>query len=186
MSSKDSTRSSSAKKGLLPAPTRPLNEFEQQIYGIAQHFSTKTDGPDRWNIDIPALALTFDSASLTPQPTMSFTMTIARRHCNLFGNLHGGCAATLFDALSSMILLPLSKPGVFQMGGVSRHLDVTYLRPVPAGSTVKLKTTVVSMGKRLALLRCEIVKVGENGEEGDVCMVCDHEKANSDPEVKKL
>lgn len=107
-------------------------------------------------------------------------LTIAPKHCNYLGNLHGGCAATLFDTLSSMILLGVSKPGFFQLGGVSRHLDVTYLRPVPVGTRVKLVSKVVNIGKRLALMRSEIVRV----DTGAVCMVSDHEKANTDPEVK--
>jgi acyl-coenzyme A thioesterase PaaI-like protein len=79
-----------------------------------------------------------------------------------------------------MILLGVSKPGQFEYGGVSRHLNVTYLRPVPVGTMVKLVSRVVHMGKRLALLRSEIVRV----DNGNVCMVSDHEKANTDPEVR--
>ncbi|KAL4778345.1 HotDog domain-containing protein, partial [Aspergillus varians] len=134
----------------------------------------------RWGIDVPALQLTFDSASPLPAAEISFLLTIAPKHCNYLGNLHGGCAATLFDTLSSMILLGVSKPGFFQRGGVSRHLDVTYLRPVPAGTKVRLVSKVVNIGKRLALLRSEIVRV----DNGEVCMVSDHDKANTDAEVK--
>ncbi|KAL4943331.1 hypothetical protein BDV06DRAFT_211182 [Aspergillus oleicola] len=171
-------------------PPRPLSDFEEHTYQIAQRFAPRTDAPDRWSIDIPALHLTFHSASLTPSPSISFDMTIAPKHCNYLGNLHGGCAATLFDALSSMILLSVSKPGFFQLGGVSRHLDVTYLRPVSQGEKVRLVARLVNMGKRLALLRGEILRVvkDDKGEEveGELCMVCDHEKANTDPEPGKL
>ncbi|KAL4931296.1 PaaI family thioesterase [Aspergillus undulatus] len=169
-------------------PSRPLSDFEEHTYQIAQRFAGRTDAADRWSIDIPALNLTFDSASLTPTPSISFTFTIAPKHCNYLGNLHGGCAATLFDALSSMILLAVSKPGFFQLGGVSRHLNVTYLRPVREGEKVRLRASIVNVGKRLALLRGEIVKVipGGGEGEGEVCMVCDHEKANTDPGPGKL
>ncbi|KAL4917263.1 HotDog domain-containing protein [Aspergillus aurantiobrunneus] len=164
----------------LILPPRPLTAFEEHVYQIAQRFSSQTDGDDRWGIDIPALNLTFDSASPLPSAEISFLLTIAPKHCNYLGNLHGGCAATLFDTLSSMILLGVSKPGFFQLGGVSRHLNVTYLRPVPVGTTVRLVSRVVNVGKRLALMRSEIVRV----DTGDVCMVSDHDKANTDPEVK--
>ncbi|KAL4957154.1 HotDog domain-containing protein [Aspergillus filifer] len=167
-------------------PDRPLSDFEEHTYQIAQRFAPRTDAHNRWSIDIPALHLTFHSASLAPTPQISFEMTIAPKHCNYLGNLHGGCAATLFDALSSMILLAMSKPGFFQLGGVSRHLNVTYLRPVGEGEKIRLNAKLVNMGKRLALLRGEIVKVDGDGKEGEVCMVCDHEKANTDPEPQKL
>lgn len=94
------------------------------------------------------------------------------------GNLHGGCAATLIDVLSTTILLGISSPGRFALGGVSRNLKVTYLRPVPTDTEVRLVCEVVHVGKRLALLRAEIQRVN-----GDVCVVGEHEKANTDPEV---
>ncbi|KAL2872347.1 PaaI family thioesterase [Aspergillus lucknowensis] len=157
---------------ILP-PARPLDEFEKEVYGIVQHLATR-DG-EVWDIDTRALNLTFESATRDP-PQISYLLTVAPKHSNLVGNLHGGCAATLFDVLSTMILVGVSKPGIFAYGGVSRHLDVTYLRPVPVGSTVRLTSRVVHMGKRLALLRSEIVRV----EDGAVCMLSDHEKANTD------
>ncbi|RDW90800.1 PaaI family thioesterase [Aspergillus mulundensis] len=167
----------------LNLPERPLTDFEQHVSAIAARMSKASDGEDTWSIDTPSLNLTFHSASLAPQPTIAFELTIAPKHCNFLGNLHGGCAATLFDVLSSMILLGVSKPGFFELGGVSRHLNVTYLRPVPVGTRVRLVSKVVSMGKRLALMRSEILRVHEDGRE-EVCVVSDHEKANTDPEVK--
>ncbi|KAL3488688.1 HotDog domain-containing protein [Aspergillus germanicus] len=155
------------------APSRPLNEFEQKVYEISQRLGTHdTEG---WDIDTKALRLTFESATQSP-PQVNYLLTIAPKHCNMLGNLHGGCAATLFDVLSSMILIGVSKPGLFAYGGVSRHLDVTYIRPVPVGTTVRLTSRVVHVGRRLALMRSEIVRL----EDGGVCMVSDHEKANTD------
>jgi acyl-coenzyme A thioesterase PaaI-like protein len=65
------------------------------------------------------------------------------------------------------------------MGGVSRNLRVTYLRPVPRDLEVRLVCEVIHMGKRLALLRAEISRA----DTGDVCVVGEHEKANTDPET---
>lgn len=95
------------------------------------------------------------------------------------GNLHGGCAATIIDFLSSTILLGVSKPGFFSLGGVSRNLKITYLRPVPVGTEVRLVCQVIHTGRRLALLRAEILRA----DNGDLCVVGEHEKANTDPEV---
>ncbi|KAL5336222.1 HotDog domain-containing protein [Aspergillus crustosus] len=163
----------------LTVPDRPLTDFEEHVYKIAQQLARRDPEQETWDIDIAALNLTFHSASRNPAE-ITFLLTIAPEHTNVLGNLHGGCAATIFDILSSMILLGASKPGVFEFGGVSRHLDVTYLRPVPVGTTVKLVSRMVHMGKRLALMRSEIVRV----DDGAVCIVSDHEKANTDPEVK--
>lgn len=94
------------------------------------------------------------------------------------GNLHGGCAATLIDILSTTILLGVSRPGVFALGGVSRHLKTTYLRPVPVGCEVRMRCEVVQVGRRLAFLRAEMGRV----DTGEVCVLGEHEKANTDPE----
>lgn len=99
--------------------------------------------------------------------------------CNFLGNLHGGCAATLVDVLSTVILLGVSSPGQFSLGGVSRNLKITYLRPVPRDTEVRLTCELVHAGRRLALLRVEITRV----DNGNLCVVGEHEKANTDPEV---
>lgn len=95
------------------------------------------------------------------------------------GNLHGGCAATLIDILSTVILLAKSRPGVFALGGVSRLLKTTYLRPVPQDTEIRLRCTLVQVGRRLAYLRAEILRA----DNGDLCVLGEHDKANTDPEA---
>lgn len=95
--------------------------------------------------------------------------------------MHGGCAATLIDVLSTTILLGIGKPGKFGYGGVSRNLKTTYLRPVPVGTEARVVCEVIHVGQRLALLRAEIQKASN----GDVCVIGEHEKANTDPEVNQ-
>lgn len=98
---------------------------------------------------------------------------------NYMGNLHGGCAATLVDNLTSTILMAASRPGAFQYGGVTRNLSVTYLRPAPQGHEIRVICEVVQMGRRLSLLRAEIRRVDND----DLCCVADHQKVNTDPEA---
>lgn len=64
--------------------------------------------------------------------------------------VHGGCIATLFDTTTTAALLPNSKPGFWSAAGVSRTLNVTYLRPVPVGTTVIIENEVTHAGKRLS------------------------------------
>ncbi|KAJ5273210.1 hypothetical protein N7478_008335 [Penicillium angulare] len=160
------------------APTHELSEFEQHVYECTELIG-KGAGDIRWDVNAEDCQLRFESASRGPPAKVSFTFTIAPSLCNTLGNLHGGCAATLVDVLSTTILLGVSQPGKFGFGGVSRNLKLTYLRPVPMGSQARMVCEIVHVGKRLALLRAEIQKV----ENGDVCVVGEHEKANTDPEV---
>ncbi|KAJ5124034.1 Thioesterase superfamily [Penicillium bovifimosum] len=160
----------------IGAPSRELDDFEKLVYEYSKRFSVGNG--EHWGIDARACNLRFDSATRGPPATVSFLFRITPAMSNFLGNLHGGCAATLIDNLSTMILLGVSQPGKFSLGGVSRNLKVTYLRPIPTGTEARLVCEVIHVGKRLALLRAEIQKA----DSGDICVVGEHEKANTDPE----
>ncbi|KAJ5334092.1 hypothetical protein MYU51_004511 [Penicillium brevicompactum] len=161
----------------LGAPSRKLDEFEELVYEYTSRMGLGDGG--YWGVDARSCNLRFESATRGPPATVTFLFKVTPEMSNGMGNLHGGCAATLIDVLSTTILLGLSSPGKFALGGVSRNLRVTYLRPVPTDMEVRLVCEVVHVGKRLALLRAEI----QRAEGGDVCVVGEHEKANTDPEV---
>ena len=69
--------------------------------------------------------------------------------CNSMGNAHGGFVATLADNTTTMAAAPLSETGFWDFGGVSRTLNVTYLRPMPKGCIVVSENWVRSAGKKL-------------------------------------
>lgn len=98
---------------------------------------------------------------------------------NALGNLHGGCAATIIDILTSIVAMAVGKPGVFQYSGVSRNLNVTYLRPLPINTDIRVVCEVSQIGKRLSLLRAEI----RRADDDVLCVLSDHQKVNIDPQV---
>ncbi|KAA8650624.1 hypothetical protein EYZ11_002753 [Aspergillus tanneri] len=158
----------------IRAPSRKLEQFEELVY----EYSNGTYDKDvKWDIDTRACNLRFESATRGPPARVSFLFKVSPGMCNLFGSLHGGCAATLIDNLSTTILMGVSKPGYFSIGGVSRNLRVTYLRPVPLDTEARLVCEVVQVGRRLAFLKAEISRV----DNGDLCIVGEHEKVNTDP-----
>lgn len=183
-------------------PARKLSEFEELVYEYTTRMGlgneeVRIHAPqDRistplsrsivnttqhWDVDARRCNLRFESATRGPPAKISFLLNITPELSNYMGNLHGGCAATLIDVLSTTILLGVSEPGKFALGGVSRNLKLTYLRPVPTGTEARIVCELVHAGKRLALLRAEIQKAGS----GDLCVVGEHEKANTDPEINQ-
>lgn len=89
------------------------------------------------------------SASSSPVGKTVFEFQVKENHVNGLGNLHGGCCATLFDWCTTTAIVPVSRPDFWIFKGVSRTLNVTYLRPVPEGEVVLIESEVVHMGKRL-------------------------------------
>ncbi|KAK5634203.1 hypothetical protein RRF57_009917 [Xylaria bambusicola] len=100
--------------------------------------------------------------------------------------MHGGCISTVFDICTTFPLQMISRPGFWQYGGVSRTLNVTYLRPVRVGTTVDIECEVVHAGQRLSSLRGVMRAATTDGTEGPVLAICEHNKANTDPPAPKL
>ena len=117
-----------------------------------------------------------------PHPKIEFAFTVQPTHCNRLGNLHGGCTATLFDYVTTMVLVQINRPDFWWWLGVSRTLNVTYLRPMPAEETFHIECELVHIGKRLATLKA----VARRPSDGAVMAVCEHGKVNVDPPMAKV
>lgn len=128
---------------------------------------------------LPYLTLSSTNPS-APHPSITLAFTVQPEHCNRLQNLHGGCCATLFDFSTTLPLLLVNRPGFWQFLGVSRSLNVTYLRPVPAGTEVLLHCEIVSLGKRMASLRGTMKKKSD----GSILATCAHDKVTIDPGTK--
>ncbi|KAJ9149029.1 hypothetical protein NKR23_g4537 [Pleurostoma richardsiae] len=153
----------------------------------ALHDKNNPDSHDWMSALLPHLTLLSASPS-GPHPSLAFAFTVQPQHCNRLGNLHGGCAATLFDYCTSLPLALVCRPGFWAFLGVSRTLAVTYLRPVPCGETVRVECEVVHLGRRLCSLKGTIRREGdgEGGGGGAVMATCEHGKFNTDPPPGKL
>lgn len=71
--------------------------------------------------------------------------------------MHGGAAGVIFDMSTTVALCPVARPGFWEfMGGVTRSLNISYLKAVPIGTTVRLVSRVMSVGKQMAMIRGEM------------------------------
>ncbi|KAI1488911.1 HotDog domain-containing protein [Biscogniauxia mediterranea] len=144
----------------------------------------------------PHLSVVAHSTAPSEHPCVTFRFTPQPLHSNAVNGVHGGCTATLFDGkwdskLSSPFtassLLLVSRPGFWRYFGVSRTLNVTYLRPMPIGEPVDVECEIVQVGKRLAVVRAvarAAAAAARPGEKkGPVLAICEHGKVNSDPPV---
>ncbi|CAK4027477.1 Hypothetical predicted protein [Lecanosticta acicola] len=102
-----------------------------------------------------------------------FKFRISRFYCNGAGNLHGGAQSFVYDMLTSIALSGIGKKDWWLNAGVSRSLNVTYLRPAPEGTDVLCEVEVMSAGKKMALTRGVIKRESD----GLVYSTCEHDKA---------
>lgn len=79
----------------------------------------------------------------------------------------------MFDMCTSTALLAIGTRNFWINGGVSRSLNVTFLRPAPEGEDCLMECEVVNMGKSLALLH----GVLKREKDGVVLSTCAHDKA---------
>lgn len=74
--------------------------------------------------------------------------------------MHGGAAGVIFDMSTTTALCPVARPGYWEfMGGVTRSLNISYLRAVPIGTRVRLSSKVVSVGKQMAMIRGDMTSL---------------------------
>ncbi|KAG9231732.1 HotDog domain-containing protein [Amylocarpus encephaloides] len=169
---------------VMPIPTGDDLSAEEKVKALIFANADEemyTDGELGWGASLLLSHLTLLSATSSPPRTV-FRFTVAASHCNRLNNLHGGCTSTLFDWLTTSALACIAKPGYWQYAGVSRTLNVTYLRPVPEGEVVLVESEVVHAGKRL----CALKGTMRRERDGEVLAICEHGKVSIDPEVAKM
>ncbi|KAL6698155.1 Thioesterase/thiol ester dehydrase-isomerase [Trichoderma pleuroticola] len=150
------------------------------------HFSQQ-DGEEnqRWMSNLIPNIKVLSASSALPHPFVKFSFVVEGKHTNGFNNMHGGAVASLLDFCTSLVLVLVSKPGFWQTMGVSRTLNTTYMRPVPAGMEVLAECEILQVGKRLCALRGTL----RRKEDNELLCICEHNKANVDvvdPEPSKL
>ncbi|OJD20562.1 hypothetical protein ACJ73_08103 [Blastomyces percursus] len=67
--------------------------------------------------------------------------------------MHGGAYGVIFDMCTAISMSPISKEGYWEfLAGVTRSLNISYLKAVPIGVTVYIRTKVIQHGRTMALI----------------------------------
>lgn len=166
-------------KGIMAYQSPDLSlPIEERIQNIYEELSN-TPGYNGFDV-LGLKQCKFVSANAEKQST-SWELIVTPELCNKGGNLHGGAAATILDTLTSTALLTIAKPGFLDAGHVSRNLNTTYLRPLPAGSKATVECEVVAAGKNTAMVR-GVIKT----QDGKIAVFCAHDKAVFKKSAEKL
>ncbi|CZT48887.1 uncharacterized protein RSE6_09655 [Rhynchosporium secalis] len=109
----------------------------------------------------------------SPEGTVTFEFLIGEGYGNVNGVMHGGAAGVIFDMCTTTALGPLAKPGFWDfLGGVTRTLNISYLKAIPVGTTIRIHARVMQVGKTMALIRGEMTSL-----DGKIVFcTCEHHK----------
>ncbi|PSR78160.1 HotDog domain-containing protein [Coniella lustricola] len=100
-------------------------------------------------------------------------LAIGPELANYNGVMHGGAAGVIFDMLTTIALGPVARPGFWSfLGGVTRTLNISYLKAVPIGTTIIVHAYVYQVGRTTAY-----IKGWMTSHDGRTTYaVCDHHK----------
>ncbi|KAF8339015.1 HotDog domain-containing protein [Cantharellus anzutake] len=76
---------------------------------------------------------------------------VSKDMCNKFGIMHGACVAYLMDTVTTGALVSLEGPP-----RVSLSLNISFYRPIPVGSKIRLVAYTTSVGRSIAHTRGEM------------------------------
>ncbi|ESZ93403.1 hypothetical protein SBOR_6223 [Sclerotinia borealis F-4128] len=109
----------------------------------------------------------------TESGTATFEFLIGEQYANLNGVMHGGAAGVIFDMCTTLALGPVAKPGSWDfLGGVTRTLNLSYLKAVPVCTTVRIYAEVIQFGRTMAMLRGTMTS-----QDGSIVYcTCEHHK----------
>ncbi|KAK2752457.1 hypothetical protein FQN54_008119 [Arachnomyces sp. PD_36] len=89
-----------------------------------------------------------------PIDGVTWELTVDEYWVNMNGVLHGGAYGVIFDMCTAMAMNPISRVGYWDfLAGVTRTLNISYLKAVPLGTTIRVHTNVIQHGKTTSLIR---------------------------------
>lgn len=98
-------------------------------------------------------------------------------HCQIYGELAGGCIASIFDDASALLMCLVNSPSFWKYHGTSRDLNTTYYRSAGPGMELIIEGVMMHIGKALGRMRLEM----RTKKEGKLVASAEHQVFNIDP-----
>ncbi|PBK67118.1 hypothetical protein ARMSODRAFT_959788 [Armillaria solidipes] len=97
-----------------------------------------------------------DACGTAAQGQTIFEIDVEKDMCNVFGTLHGACAAYIVDPCSVSSLVVLGAAIGADGTGVSQSLNVIWHQPAKMGTKLRVVSTSVFIHGRIRTARCEL------------------------------
>ncbi|CDS03586.1 hypothetical protein LRAMOSA00988 [Lichtheimia ramosa] len=132
------------------------------------------DDRSSWEYSLyPSLTLKYASSS-----KLVWEFQVEKQHCNMTGNVHGGCVASLVDECSGFAAFTHQGRNQWKNFGVSVNISASYLRGIPGGETARVEVTTERVGKTLANFYVKIFDA-----KGRLCYTGNHTVFCTDPKL---
>ncbi|KAJ6557718.1 hypothetical protein B0H19DRAFT_1148399, partial [Mycena capillaripes] len=124
-----------------------LSDTDKQIIANVFAYFTTGSGISRFppfnnevarGFKIVELNLWDNSSSETAESEMLLEIEITEKMCNVYGTMHGGCAAYLLDPTTAIAMVMLGRAKGFDGTGVSTSMNIYWHNAAPLGSTVTI------------------------------------------------
>jgi len=171
----DSAATSSRK----PQTDEEAREAMQRFMTNYAAASSPNNFDNPFSRSVTVISATLQTDNTPASATCSFTIPATYGNNPNGKTVHGGAIATFFDNVTSMPMLAV-RNWWDGWTGVSRNLNVTYLRPPMVGEKVIVESEVVHCGRRIATIK----GVLKRERDGAVLAICQHDKAR--PEGKEF
>lgn len=146
----------------MPAPKEQSVEsargqIEEMLSALGE---SESPGFSKFALDQESMKLIkCERDEITKKGRIIVEMMVSESMSNQLGNLHGGCAATILDNITSMVLY-LHTTGQFgdswSVLGVSQSIQIIYTAPAPVGEYIDIECVSLSVGKSVAVIQVSI------------------------------
>ncbi|KAF1813896.1 hypothetical protein P152DRAFT_297026 [Eremomyces bilateralis CBS 781.70] len=107
-----------------------------------------------------------------------FHIPIKGIHFNLAGSAFGGALASVMDIATGHAIATVSRPGFWPAPhGISRVINISFLKPVTRTGEVRIEAKVMQFGKSAAMVRGELTSL--DGKE--IYCTVEHHKLSFPP-----
>ncbi|KAJ7589107.1 hypothetical protein C8J56DRAFT_1048736 [Mycena floridula] len=98
----------------------------------------------------------WDRGGATKEAQTVCEIQVDRDMCNIFGTMHGGCAAFLIDPCSVSALICLGLVKGIDGSGVSQAMNLIWHKPAYQGAYLQIISTTVSIDGHIRTAECQI------------------------------
>ncbi|KAF7351536.1 4HBT domain-containing protein [Mycena sanguinolenta] len=109
-----------------------------------------------WRLKIVEINVWDNVATMVTESELVFEIEVTQDMCNVYGTMHGGCAAFLLDPATVAAMVLLGRTKRFDGTGVSTSMNVYWHHPAPLGTMLTVTTRSVFADGRARLARCEM------------------------------